>query len=158
MLGIEIARIDGVPLIVEHVQFWHQASTPVMQERPASLMFRNELGAQPVESSLKTDKYRIQCWRWPHAGKTKLQRTLLRRRTHMRILLGLDAVPHSQGSLPTPWPASVWQLIGSAGVTRYRARHAQACETGPSAETRHTPMAIVTVNGRRGVHRLRRET
>ena len=82
MLGIEIARIDAVPLIVEDLKFRYETGTSVMQERPLAFVLCNEVRAQPVEPPLESKEHGVQGRRRPQARKAKLQRTLLRRGFH----------------------------------------------------------------------------
>lgn len=60
MLGIEIARVDGVPLVVKDREFRHQARTSVEEERPAALMLGDNPCPEPLEPALEPYQYRIQ--------------------------------------------------------------------------------------------------
>ncbi len=84
-LRIETTRVNRVPLVVKDLEIWHQARTPVKQERPLARMFDNEFGAQPVESAFEPHQYRIQHRARRYPSEVELQRTTLRHGTHMCI-------------------------------------------------------------------------
>lgn len=85
MLGIEIARVDGIPLIVQNLQFRHQARTSVEEQRPAALMFSDDFSSEPFEPTLKPHQNRIHQGVWRHPSKMKLSRRILGLGIHLLI-------------------------------------------------------------------------
>ena len=142
-LRIEIARVNRVPLVVKDLEFWHQARTPVKQERPLARMSDNEFGAQPVESAFEPHQYRIQHRARRHPAEVKLQRTTLRHGNHVFILAYLSGQSSTFCVL-----ASTWRAKKPAGSQEFSDNVIGVSQTGTTPARRLRRFSLTPTSGR----------